>query len=61
MVTILGVAQVSPELVQVGVGISCAMLVWAARHPHLSSWINRGLRTQRPRSPRQTFGWKAFT
>jgi hypothetical protein len=42
-------------------GISCAMLAWAARHPHLSSWVNIALSARRPRKPRQTFGWKAFT
>ena len=39
-------------------GISCAMLGWAARHPHLPSWI-RNLDAMR--RPRQTFGWGAFT
>jgi hypothetical protein len=42
-------------------GISCAMLAWAARHPHLSAWVNTGLSARRPRKPRQTFGWAAFT
>ena len=42
-------------------GISCAMLVWAARHPHLSSWMGSALAAQRPRRPRQEFGWGAFT
>jgi hypothetical protein len=41
-----------------GLGIS-AMLAWAAVHPHLSYWATKSAR--RPRKPRQTFGWKAFT
>jgi hypothetical protein len=42
-------------------GISCAMLAWAARHPHLPYWL-RNLETgRRPRKPRQTHGWGAFT
>jgi len=41
-------------------GISCAMLAWAARHPHLESWM-RNLRAGRPHKPRQTYDWSAFT
>jgi hypothetical protein len=42
-------------------GISCAMLAWAARHPHLSSWVTTGLPVRRPRKPRQQFSWAACT
>jgi hypothetical protein len=42
-------------------GISCAMLAWAARHPHLSSWVNIALSARMPRRPRKTYGWEAFT
>jgi hypothetical protein len=41
-------------------GISCAMLAWAARHPHLEVW-QRNLPAGRPRKPRQTYNWNAFT
>jgi len=41
-------------------GISCAMLAWAARHPHLESWI-RNFPASRPRRPLKKFGWEAFT
>jgi hypothetical protein len=42
-------------------GISWAMLAWAAGHPHLPYWL-RNLETgRRPRKPRQTHGWGAFT
>ena len=42
-------------------GISCAMLAWAARHPHLDHWVGSGLARRRPPKPRQTIGWSAFT
>lgn len=42
-------------------GISCAMLAWAARHPHLSAWVDTASFERRPRRPRQTFGWPSFT
>jgi hypothetical protein len=45
-------------------GISCAMLAWAARHPHLSEWVRISERSRiirKPRRPSQTFGWEAFT
>jgi hypothetical protein len=43
--------------------ISCAMLSWAARHPHLERGWLRGIQSaQRPRRPRpDKFGWGAFT
>jgi hypothetical protein len=42
-------------------GISCAMLAWAARHPHLEAWVRTASYERKPRKPRQTFGWGAFT
>ncbi len=42
-------------------GISCAMLVWAARHPHLPSWVRPIVDAHRPRKPRQKFNWLAVT
>jgi len=41
-------------------GISCAMLTWAARHPHLDFWASTALAARRPRPPRDAFGWRAF-
>jgi hypothetical protein len=32
-------------------GISCAMLAWAARHPHLPYWTNTAMSARRPRRP----------
>ena len=34
-------------------GISCAMLCWAARHPHLQYWRRPLEAARRPRRPRQ--------
>ena len=42
-------------------GISCAMLAWAARHPHLSDWFRYFERSRIIRKPRQSHGWGAFT
>ncbi len=42
-------------------GISCAMLAWAARHPHLEYWVGTALAARRPRRAQQTYGWGAFT
>jgi hypothetical protein len=42
-------------------GISCAMLAWAARHPHLPYWTNTAMSARRPRRPRPStispLGW----
>ena len=40
-------------------GISCAMLAWAAGHPHLRDWV----RISRPiiRKPKPKVSWNAFT
>jgi len=42
-------------------GISCAMLAWAARHPHLDLWLRNLQAARRPRKPATSFGWRAFT
>lgn len=42
-------------------GISCAMLAWAARHPHLSEWVRIFERSRIIRKPRQPHGWGTFT
>jgi len=38
-------------------GISCAMLAWAARHPHLESWMRNLPAARRPRIKRDTSNW----
>jgi hypothetical protein len=42
-------------------GISCAMLVWAARHPHLRGWVQITETARRPRTPRPKVSWQAWT
>lgn len=42
-------------------GISCCMLAWAARHPHLPEWVRILERPRIIRKPRQSHGWGAFT
>jgi hypothetical protein len=42
-------------------GISCAMLAWAARHRHLETWLRNLHATVRPRKPREKFNWAAVT
>jgi hypothetical protein len=42
-------------------GISLAMLAWAAQHPPLEAWLRNLEAARRPRRPRNTFGWGAFT
>jgi hypothetical protein len=43
-------------------GISCAMLAWAAGHPHLRAvWMERAHINERPRPRAPSFGWGAFT
>src|ERR1700738_2532314 len=43
------------------IAVSCAMLAWAARHPHLTVWVRSALAAGRPRRPDQTYSWKAVT
>jgi hypothetical protein len=41
-------------------GVSCAMLTWAARHPNLVSWVRTAMSARMPRRPRQNIsplGW----
>jgi len=40
-------------------GISLAMLAWAARHPHLETWLRNLHAALRPRRPREKFNWGA--
>jgi hypothetical protein len=42
-------------------GISCAMLAWAARHPHREIWMRNLVGSLRPRRPRGKFNWAAVT
>jgi len=42
-------------------GISCAMLAWAARHQHLRYWFGEVQAARQPRKPRPKFDWRAVT
>jgi hypothetical protein len=43
-------------------GMSCAMLNFAARHPHLQHWFTTVERSRLIRKPRpEPYGWEAFT
>lgn len=42
-------------------GISCAMLAWAARHPHLEVWLRNLQAALRPRRPRPKVSCAAWT
>ena len=55
-----GVVYSCPQGQHDDLGISCAMLAWAARHPHLRFWIGSAMASRRPRKPRQRYGWGAF-
>jgi hypothetical protein len=56
-----GIVYTCPPGQHDDLGISCAMLAWAARHQHLSSWVRTAMSARRPRKPRQTYSMKAFT
>ena len=40
-------------------GISCCMLYWAARHPHLRFWMTDAFAERMPRPPQPKFKWGA--
>jgi hypothetical protein len=42
-------------------GISCAMLAWAAQHPHQEAWLRNLQNALRPRRPTSSkYNWNAF-
>jgi len=42
-------------------GISCAMLAWAARHPHLENWVGTFERSRIIRKKKPPQSWAAWT
>jgi hypothetical protein len=56
-----GLVYTCPTGLHDDLGISCAMLAWAARHPHLEIWMRNLPAAQRPRYRRPSWGWAAFT
>ena len=55
-----GTVYICPPGQHDDLGISCAMLAWAARHPDLSGWVRISERSRVIRKPRQSHGWGAF-
>jgi hypothetical protein len=55
-----GAVYTRPQGKHDDLGISGAMLAWAARHPHLEAWMRNLEAARRPRRPQQRFGWGAF-
>ncbi len=56
-----GVVYTCPPGQHDDLGISCAMLAWAARHPHLSSWMGSLERSRVYRKKRPPVSWAAWT
>jgi hypothetical protein len=52
-----GTVYICPPGQHDDLGISCAMLAWAARHPHLESWLRNLQAARRPRKPQRDFNW----
>ena len=56
-----GIVYSCPDGQHDDLGISCAMLAWAARHPHLSEWIRISQRSRIIRKPKPPVSWAAWT
>jgi hypothetical protein len=56
-----GIIYTCPSGQHDDLGISCAMLAWAARHPHLPYWVSNFERSRMIRKPRPKVSWDAWT
>ena len=56
-----GIVYTCPSGQHDDLGISCAMLAWAARHPHLEYWLRKLEAALRPRKAPPKFNWAACT
>jgi hypothetical protein len=56
-----GLVYVCPAGQHDDLGISCAMLAWAAQHQHLEYWLRNLQTALRPRKKREKFNWAAVT
>jgi hypothetical protein len=57
-----GIVYTCPSGQHDDLGISCAMLAWAARHPDLQNWVRTVEIARRPRTPRPPqFSSRAWT
>ena len=56
-----GIIYTGPPGQHDDLAISCAMLAWAARHPHLPYWVSNFVRSRMIRKPRPKVSWEAWT
>jgi hypothetical protein len=56
-----GMVYSCPVRLHDDLGISCAMLAWAAQHRHLQSWMRMLQAATQPRRPRPKVSWAAWT
>ena len=56
-----GVVYGCPPGAHDDLGISLAMLAWAAQHPHLRHWVRNYEIAHQPRRPRPKVSWEAWT
>jgi hypothetical protein len=54
-----GMVYTCPVGLHDDLGVSCAILAWAARHPHLEVWMRSLEAARRPRIKRDTSNWAA--
>ena len=52
-----GTVYICPAGQHDDLGITCAMLAWAARHRHLEALMRNLQAARRPRRPREKFNW----
>jgi hypothetical protein len=56
-----GIVYTCPPGKHDDLGISCAMLAWAARHPHLPEWVRIFQSSRIIRKPKPKVSWSAWT
>ena len=56
-----GTVYTCPSGLHDDLGISFAMLAWAAQHQHLAYWVRNLQHAQRPRRISSKSNWAAFT
>ena len=56
-----GLVYICPPGQHDDLGISCAMLAWAAKHPHLETWSANWRAAVQPRKPRQKVNCAGWT
>jgi hypothetical protein len=56
-----GIVYTCPPGKNDDLGISCAMLAWAARHRHLRDWVRNSEQSRTIRKPKPKVSWSAWT